>query len=378
MTSLFSPFQLRDVTFKNRIAVSPMSQYRAQGGVANDWHLVHLGRFALGGAGLVYAEATAVIQDGRRTHGDLGLWTDEQAEALMPVARFISDQGSVPGVQLAHAGRKASERRPWHGETPVDAEDETTRGEEPWRAVAPSAIPYADGWPAPHEMTEADIASVIDAFGQAARRSHEAGFRMIEVYAAHGFLIHQFLSPIANTRVDRWGGGPENRRRLAMEVARAIRANWPESLPLAFRLSATDYLDGGLEIEDTVATARALKSAGVDMIDCSTSGSGGKDRPRRMVIEQGFQVPYAEAVRRDADMPTMAVGFLWDATACADVIKEGRADMVALARELLDDPNWPLHAAALLDADSEHAMWPIEAGWWLMKRDRLLQKLGLR
>ena len=378
MSALFSGFSLRDVSFKNRIAVSPMSQYRAVDGYANDWHKVHLGRFALGGAGLVYAEATAVTKDGRRTHGDLGIWQDDHVENLKSVTAFISDEGSVPGIQLGHAGRKASERRPWHGETPVDTEDIAERGEAPWQAMAPSVIPYADGWPEPAEMSEEDIQTVIKAFGDAARRSCEAGFKVIEVYAAHGFLVHQFLSPIANTRTDRWGGSAKNRQRFAVEVARAIRDNWPEEYPLAFRLSATDWLDGGIEVEDTIETAKALKMEGVDMIDCSTGGIGGKERPRRMKIEQGFQVPFAEQVRREADIPVMAVGFLWDARECEKIIDSGQADMVALARELLDDPNWPLHAAKELEADENHGKWPIESGWWLMKRERLLNKLGIR
>ena len=378
MAHLFSPFTLRDVTFKNRVAVSPMSQYRAKEGRANDWHLVHLGRFALGGAGLVYAEATAVEADGRRTHGDLGLWQDEQIEGLWPITGFLKREGAVPGIQLGHAGRKASERRPWHGETPVDDEDVEQRKEAPWPAIAPSPLPYADGWPLPHEMSEQDIQRVIDAFGEAARRADEAGFEIIEVYAAHGFLVHQFLSPIANQRDDRFGGSEENRRRFAVEVANSIRAHWPESRPLAFRLSATDWLDGGLEVEEVIETARALKAAGVDMIDCSTGGIGGKERPRRMTLGQGFQVPFAERIKEEADIATMAVGFLWDADVCERALAEGKADMVALARELLDDPNWPLHAAATLGADEGHALWPIESGWWLMKRDRLVQKLGLR
>jgi len=378
MSKLFSPITLRSVTFKNRIAVSPMSQYRALDGYANDWHKVHLGRFALGGAGLVYAEATAVQKDGRRTHGDLGLWEDGQVEALKSICAFIEAEGSVPGVQLGHAGRKASERRPWHNETPVDDDDIKERGEHPWEASAPSAIPYADGWPTPKEMSEADIEETIEAFGQAARRSHEAGFKIIEVYAAHGFLVHQFLSPIANQRTDKWGGNLENRTRFAIEVAKSIRVNWLDDLPLAFRLSSTDWLDGGLEVEDTVQIANALKAAGVDMIDCSTGGIGGKERPRRMVIEQGFQVPFAAQVKKESDIATMTVGFLWDVKKCAEIIDNGEADMIALARELLDDPNWPLHAAAKLSADENHALWPIESGWWLMKRDHLLSKLGLR
>ncbi|MEM7509021.1 MAG: NADH:flavin oxidoreductase/NADH oxidase [Pseudomonadota bacterium] len=375
---LFSPITLRGITFKNRVAVSPMSQYRARDGVANDWHLVHLGRFALGGAGLVYAEATAVEADGRRTHGDLGIWTDAQRDALKPITAFLEAEGAVPGIQLAHAGRKASERRPWDGETPVDQTDAATRGEAPWQAIAPSPLPYAEGWPAPYEMTQQDITRVIHAFGEAARRSYQAGFKIVEVYAAHGFLIHQFLSPVANQRGDQWGGSAENRRRFAVEVAREIRAHWPDDLPLAFRLSATDYLEGGIETDETVETAKALKDAGVDLIDCSTGGIGGKERPRRMVIEQGFQAPYAAKIRQQAEIATMAVGFLWDPQVCEDLLAEGQSDMIALARELLDDPNWPLHAASKLGADEGHSLWPIEAGWWLMKRDRLLSKLGLR
>lgn len=378
MAVLFSPYTLQGVTFKNRIAVSPMSQYRAEEGYANDWHMVHLGRFALGGAGLVYAEATAVEKDGRRTHGDLGLWEDGQIDALKPVADFLAREDAVPGIQLGHAGRKASERRPWHGETPVDAEDVSERNEAPWTAIAPSPIPYAEGWPAPQGMAESDITRVIGAFGAAARRAAEAGFKMIEVYAAHGFLAHQFLSPISNTRTDGWGGSPENRQRFAVEVARSIRANWPDDYPLAFRLSATDWIEGGIELADTVRLARALKAEGVDLIDCSSGGIGGKDRPQRMKIEEGFQAPFAAEVRAAAEIPTMAVGFLWDAAFCERLLEDGQADMIALAREVLEDPNWPQHAAAALGANEGHALWPVESGWWLMKRARLLHKLGLR
>lgn len=377
MSALFSPFALRGVTVKNRAVVSPMSQYRAKDGFANDWHLAHLGRFAMGGAGLVFAEATAVERDGRRTHGDLGLWDDAQVEPLLPVTRFLSAEGAVPGVQLGHAGRKASERRPWHGETPVDGEDVAARGEAPWPAIAPSPVPYADGWPAPAEMSGADIARVTASFAAAARRATEAGFHVIDVYAAHGFLIHQFLSPLANRRADEWGGMAGGRR-FAAGVARAIRKAIPEDVPLLFRLSCTDWIDGGIETEDAVETARALKAEGVDMIDVSTGGVGGRDRPRRMKIEQGFQVPIAARIRVEAEMPTMAVGFIWEPGLAERIVADGSADLVAMARALLDDPNWPLHAAEELGADEGHAMWPPEAGWWLMKRRRLLSKLGLR
>ncbi len=378
MSALFSPFTLRGVTMKNRVAVSPMSQYRARDGYANSWHMVHLGRFALGGAGLVFAEATAVEADGRRTHGDLGLWSDAQVEPLQPITAFLSAEGSVPGIQLGHAGRKASERRPWHGETPVDKEDVELRGEAPWTAVAPSAIPYADGWPTPAEMSEDDIQRVIAAFASASERAVKAGFKLIEIYAAHGFLVHQFLSPLANTRQDAWGGSEEGRSRFAIEVASAIRAVIPEEIPLSFRLSATDWIDGGLEVDQTIATAAALKAAGVDMIDCSSGGIGGRERPRRMELAQGFQAPFAGQVKQGAGISTMAVGFLWDAEVCEELVGSGVADMVALARELLSDPNWPNRVAAELGVDAEHALWPQEAGWWLMKRERLCSKLGLR
>ena len=266
-----------------------MSQYRARDGEANDWHLVHLGRFALGGAALVFFEATAVERDGRRTHGDLGLWCESQIEHLRPVTRFLAREGAIPGIQLGHAGRKASERRPWHGETPVDAEDSSERDEDPWTAIAPSPIPFSEGWPEPAKMSDRDVERVIGSFGDAAARSHAAGFKVLEVYAAHGFLIHQFLSPISNRRTDRWGGTGQNRRRFAVEVARSIRRNWPDELPLAFRLSATDWLDGGIEVDDTIETAKALAAEGVDMIDCSSGGIGGKQRPHRMTIEQAFR-----------------------------------------------------------------------------------------
>jgi len=376
--NLFTPMPLRGVEFPNRIAVSPMSQYAADDGYANDWHLTHLGRFALGGAGLVYTEAAGVTRAGRRTHGDLGLWEDGQIDELARIAGFLKKQGAVPGIQLAHAGRKASERRPWHGETPVDDEDIAARGEHPWPTVGASAIPYAEGWHTPLEATHQDLADIAAAFGAAAKRADNAGFDIIEVYAAHGFLIHQFYSPIANKREDAYGGSFDGRIRLALEVADAIRANWPDHKPLAFRLSATDWLDGGWEQEDTVALAKRLKDHGVDMIDCSTGGIGGRERPRRMPLGEAFQVPFATAVKTEADVAAMTVGFIWDPESADCIIRNGRADMVALARELLNDPNWPLHAARTLGIDPDFAMWKPEFGWWLSRRERVVQKLGLR
>ena len=376
--TLFTPLSLRGVQLRNRVVVAPMSQYRAHDGLANDWHLVHLGRFALGGAGLVFCEATAVQAQGRRTHGDLGIWSDAHIEGLAVVARFLEREGAVAGIQLGHAGRKASERRPWHGETPVDAEDLAQRGESPWPAMGPSAIPYAEGWPVPAEMTVGDIKDVVQAFRDAAERAHRAGFRAIEVYAAHGFLLHQFYSPIANQRRDAYGGGLEGRCRLANEVAAAIREVWPEEYPLVFRLSLTDWRPDGWQIDDAIHLARRLKEFGVDAIDCSTGGISGRERPQGMTLEHGYQLPLAARVRKGAGIATIGVGLLWDPKLMDRAIQQGDVDLVALARELLENPNWTLRAARELGADEDHQMWHPEFGWWLEKRARALRRLGLR
>lgn len=375
---LFAPLTIRGVTLPNRVVISPMSQYRSVDGYANDWHFAHLSRFALGGAGLVFTEATAVERRGRRTHGDLGLWEDGQIAELARIARFLDAQGAVPGIQLGHAGRKASEKRPWHGETPVDEEDVALRGEHPWKAIGPSPEPYGEGWPAPAEMTLDDIKTVIDGFRDAAARAHEAGYRVIDVYAGHGFLLHQFYSPVANKRTDAYGGDLAGRSRLSVEVAEAIRDVWPETDPLFFRISATDWIDGGWEIEDTVVLARRLKDAGVDIIDTTTGGIGGLERPRRMPLGQAFQTPFAERVRKEAGVGAMTVGFIWDPEVANQIIEDGRADLVALAREVLSDPNWPLHAARALGLDPKFDMWKPEFGWWLNRRERVIDKLGLR
>ena len=374
---LFDPLTLRGVTIPNRVVISPMSQYIARDGYANDWHFAHLARFALGGAGLVFTEATAVEARGRRTHGDLGLWEDGQVDGLARITRFVAEQGAVPGIQLGHAGRKASERRPWHGETPVDQEDVALRGEAPWVAIAPSPELYGEGWPVPQTMTQADIDAVVSGFRDAAGRAAEAGFEVIEVYAGHGFLLHQFYSPVANKREDAYGGDFDGRIRLSLEVAAAIREVWPERFPLIFRLSATDWLDGGWELPDTVELARRLKAEGVDMIDCSSAGIGGAQRPRRLPLGPGFQVPLAETVRREAEIATMTVGFIWQAALANEIVREGRADLVALAREALDDPNWALHAARELGVDGDFSLWKPQFGWWLNKRARAFKHLGI-
>lgn len=376
---LFDEFKMRGVRIPNRIVVSPMSQYASKDGFANDWHFAHLSRFALGGAGLIFTEATAVEAQGRRTHGDLGLWQDDQIDELKRIVHFIKSEGAVAGIQLGHAGRKASERRPWDGETPVDDTDIAERDEAPWPTLGPSAIPYAGGWHIPEEMTRADIERVKYAFRDAAARAASAGFEVIEVYAAHGFLLHQFYSPIANVRLDDYGGSFENRVRLCLEVADSIRLVWPEERALIFRISATDWVDGGWEVEESIELARLLKARGVDAIDCSIGGIGGRGRPRRMTLEEGFQVPFAERIRHESDIATVAVGMIWSADFADRVVQEGRADLVAIARELLADTNWPLKAMGSLGIEREpFENWKPAFGWWLNKRERLVRKLGLR
>ncbi len=378
MAVLFDPFQIRGITLKNRVCVSPMSQYCAQNGYANDWHFAHLSRFALGGCGAVFTEATAVTPAGRRTHGDLGLWEDDQIEALGRIANFIKQQGAVAGIQLAHAGRKASERRPWHGETPVNDEDIGQRNEHPWVAMGPTGEPYGASWPAPKEMGQDDIYSVIEDFGAAAARADAAGFEAIEVYAGHGFLLHQFYSPLCNSRDDCWGGDFAGRIKLSLEVASSIRRHWPQDKALFFRISATDWIDGGWDLDDSVRLAKALKEVGVDVIDCSSGGIGGPHPVPRFPVGPAFQAELAEKVRRDAAIATMSVGFIWDAEVANSVIESGKADLVAIARELLSNPNWTLHAAAELAVDNDYSMWRPAFGWWLNKRERIMKKLGLR
>ena len=377
MAGLFDPLTLRGVELSNRIVVSPMSQYAAVDGMANDWHFAHLSRFALGGAGMVIIEATAVSPTARRTPGDLGLWSNAHTEPLERMAAFLSANGSVPAIQLSHAGRKASERRPWHGETPLDSEDQVLRGEGSWRAQAPSPLPYSEAWPDPVEMTEDDIAGVVADFAAAAQRAHDAGIQAVEVYAGHGFLQHQFLSPISNQRTDRYGGDFEGRVRFALETADAIRSVLPDSSPLFFRVSVTDWLDDGWTVEESIELAKQLREVGVDVIDCTSGGIGG-DRRVRFPLGEGYQVDLAEQVKHGADIPTMAVGMIWSPAHADEVIQNGQADLVAIGRELLDDPNWPHHAARTLGIDTSHSLWPPESGWWLGKRQRAIDKLNLR
>lgn len=338
--ALFTPLRLRSVTLPNRIGVAPMCQYSAEGGRANDWHLVHLGARAVGGAGLVIVEATAVSPEGRITPHDLGLWDDAHVPGLARVAAFLAAQGAVPAIQLAHAGRKASTRRPWEGggrAFPADG------GWEPIHA--PSAIPFDDGWQVPEALDEAGLDRIAAAFAAAARRAASAGFRAVEIHSAHGYLLHEFLSPLANRRDDRYGGALENRMRLPLRVVEAVRAAWPEDLPLLIRISATDWVDGGFVPEEAVVFAREARLRGVDLVDCSSGGM----HPRAQVpLAPGYQVPFAARVRAEAGVPTAAVGLITEPRHAESIVAGGEADLVLLGRELLRTPQWPLEAAQSL------------------------------
>jgi 2,4-dienoyl-CoA reductase-like NADH-dependent reductase (Old Yellow Enzyme family) len=346
MTNLFQPLTLRGLTLPNRIAVSPMCQYQATEGVPNDWHLVHLGGLAQGGAGLVVTEAAAVLPEGRISPDDLGLWNMAQAEALAPIVHFIKSQGAVPGIQLAHAGRKASTFAPWKGSGSVP---EAVGG---WTPVAPSALPFDANWPLPAALDEAGIVAVIDAFMDAARRALAAGFQVIEVHAAHGYLLHQFLSPLSNHRQDAYGGSWTNRTRLVREVVGALRSILPEELPLFVRISASDWVDGGWDLDQSVALALELKALGVDLVDCS---SGGLSPLQKIHLGPGYQVPFAARIRAEAGLPTGAVGLITEPQQAEQILADGSADLVLLARELLRNPRWPLHAAQVLGAETP---WP--------------------
>ncbi|HEX4053354.1 MAG TPA: NADH:flavin oxidoreductase/NADH oxidase [Tepidisphaeraceae bacterium] len=346
MSKLFSPLHLRELTFKNRIFVSPMCQYSSDDGMPTDWHLVHLGSRAVGGAALVCVEATAVSREGRISPADSGIWSDRHAEAFTRITAFIRDQGAIAAIQLAHAGRKAGTDLPWSGGKPIDQ----SRGG--WQPIAPSPIPFALGYPTPREMTIADIDAVAGQFCAAARRALTAGFQVVEVHMAHGYLMHEFLSPLSNHRHDDYGGSLANRMRLPLRVAGAVREIWPSRWPVFVRISATDWKDGGWDLNQSIELSKALAAIGIDLIDCS---SGGMAYDAKIPSEPGYQVPFAEAIRREAKIATGAVGLITSATQAEEIIAGAKADAVLLARQMLRDPYWPLHAAKELSAD---VPWP--------------------
>jgi 2,4-dienoyl-CoA reductase-like NADH-dependent reductase (Old Yellow Enzyme family) len=373
---LFQPITLRGVTARNRILISPMCQYSATDGVMDDWHLVHLGKFAQGGAGIVMTEATAVAAEGRITHGDTGLWHDGQIAPMQRIAAFIRSNGAVPAIQLAHAGRKGSMQRPWFGNAALNDADRA-RGDLPWRIVAPSAIPMDEGWLMPHALGATELKDLREHWRLATLRAVDAGFDLLEVHCAHGYLLHEFISPLSNRRTDGYGGDRAGRMRFPLEIIETVRAAWPADKPLSVRISSVDGIDGGVDLADSIAFAIEAKARGADVIDCSSGGLMGSATAARIPRGYGFQVPYAEAIRNQAGIATIAVGLILHAQQAEDVIAQGQADLVAVGREALFDPNWPLHAQlALGSQDGEvFAEWPKQYGWWLERREPGLRKL---
>ena len=377
---LFSPLKIRNVLLRNRIVLSPLCMYSANNGVASSWQFAHLSTFARGGVGLVFTEATAVESRGRITPGCLGIWTDEQAETLKPITEFINSMGSVAGIQLAHAGRKGSAAPPWEGGIPIKTIDESNK-HVGWKTVAPSEIRLAEGWQTPQELSKNEIKRIITAFADSSVRAANAGFKVLEIHGAHGYLIHSFLSSITNNRKDEYGGNLQNRMRFALEVTEAVRKSWPRDFPLFFRMSAVD--NQGWEITDSITLSKELKTRGVDVIDCSAGGITGApafrskddgspikssgDRPL------GFQVPYAENIKSDADIMTMAVGRIVYPKQAEDILNNNCADLIALGRELMHNPFWALHAAEKLNITDAFSLWPEQYKWAVMRRAELGQ-----
>ena len=369
---LFTPLTLRDLTLRNRVVVAPMHQYSAVNGYANDWHIVNAGRYAAGGAGLVILESTKIERRGCGTLGDLGLWDDAFVPRLARIVEFVHQCGAMAGIQLGHSGRKARTQRPWEGGRPL----ERTKNIEDWDAwelVAPSALPADEGAPVPRALTPVEIRAVAEAWGRAAARADAAGFDMVEIHGAHGFLIHEFLSPVANQRSDQYGGSEANRMRFAIEVVECVRAKWPPGKPLFLRLSAED--DAGWGPAQSAALAKLVKPKGVDVIDCSSGGILGKPPAGAAKPAYGYQVPYADKIRHEAKIMTMAVGLIVHAEQAERILQEGRADLIALAREMLYNPNWAMDAAQKLGCDPKFTLVPQPYRYWLERRAATLPEL---
>ncbi|MGL4438800.1 MAG: NADH:flavin oxidoreductase/NADH oxidase [Bosea sp. (in: a-proteobacteria)] len=362
--TLFSPFTLRGVTIRNRIVVSPMCQYLAVEGQPGDWHTAHHARLALGGVGAAIIEATAITRDGRITHGCTGLWDDAQIAPMARVTSLYKAHGVVPGVQIGHAGGKAATQRPWEGAGPLP----DNGPEAAWEIIGPSAVKIRSNFRTPRPATLSELAEIIEAFGHAARRAVAAGFQIIELHGAHGYLLHSFMSPLINQRTDHYGGTLENRMRLALECTSRVRSSVPEDVVVAYRASVTDNLDGGITLDDSIALSRALKQLGVDLIDCSAGGIALPVSLLQHKVAHGFQVPLAEAIRNGAGLATMAVGLITDPLKANDIIASGQADLVALGRELLANPNWPYHAAIALGIDKPEAVLPMQYAFYLERR----------
>ena len=376
MSALFSSLSLRGVTLPNRVVVSPLCMYSAVDGIAQPFHFAHLSAFARGKAGLVFTEATAVVPEGRITPQCLGIWNDEQVKAIKPVVEFIRSMGSVAGIQLAHAGRKASTSAPFLGAKPLLADHPDS-----WQVVAPSAIPVGDGFPGPRELSVADIKQLVADFTLAAKRSVDCGFQVIELHGAHGYLMHSFLSPVANQRSDEYGGDLNGRMRFPLEVSKSVREAVGNDIPLFFRISAVDRVDGGWTMDDSVALSKELSNVGIDVVDCSSGGiqgapsfrvnNNGEPLKRSSARPPGFQVPYAERIKKETSLHSMAVGVIIDPLQAESIIRDGQADLVALGREIMYDPFWPLHASQALDADPNFDMWPPQYKWAVDRREQI-------
>ena len=371
---LFDPISFRNMTLRNRIVVSPMAMYSSHDGFADDFHLVHLGRFALGGAGLIFIEATAITAQGRITSGCNGLWLDAQVPQLKRITDFLHRFGSAAGMQLAHSGWKGSTRRPWHGGTRLDEEDVKLRGEQAWPIVSVGDESFDGLAPGPTALTEGDLVALLDQYRAATRRVIAAGFDVLEIHAAHGYLLHSFLSPISNKRDDRYGGSIEGRMRFPLSVVEAVRAEWPADKPLFVRISAVDGVDVGWTIEDSVTFARALAARGVDLVDCSTGGMK-LPRDKNLVARTpGFQVPFAARIRREAQIATMAVGLILEPKQAETILEAGEADLVAFAREMLANPNFAAQAALELEGSSGWDLWSDRYRYWLERRAKTLKR----
>lgn len=374
---LFTSLKIRDLELPNRLVLAPMMQYRATDGYINDWHLVHFGKFALGGFGVIMTEVVSVEAAGRISYGDLGLWRDSQIEGMRRCTDFIHAEGSLAAIQLGHAGRKASARRVWEGGGPLTLED-AARAEPAWQVFGPSPISQGDGYPVPRQLSVAEIHELVGRFADAARRAHLAGFDIIEIHGAHGYLISSFLSPVSNQRDDEYGGDIHGRMRFALEVVKAVRAEWPAEKPLFFRISAEDGAGAvGWTLEDSVLLAPHLRKAGVDVIDCSSGGIQGSATVQNSTKGLGYQVPYAEKLTKDLSIPTMAVGLILSPQQAEQVLAEGKAQLIAIGRQALYDPFWPLHAKQALMSDPDYEGWNPSSGWWLRKRAAALTQLGL-
>ncbi len=364
---LFAPLTIRGVTLKNRISVSPMAMYSAQNGFPEPFHLTHYSKFAMGGAGLVFVEEAAVTRPGRITNGCLGLWSDKHAFWLSDITKEIRALGAHSAIQINHGGRKCSAQRAWEGNGPLTAEN-LVNGDETWEPLGPSAVPFAEGWLMPKALDHAGLAEIRDAFAAAATRAMLAGFDIVELHMAHGYLLQSFLSPIANKRTDEYGGSLENRMRFPLEVARAVRAVLPDDVPLSARISAVDWMEGGWELDDSVALARELKAAGVDLIDCSSGGNLPKGATNsNLTRAPGYQVPFAARIRAATGVMTQAVGLIRTAELANEIVEKGSADLVAIGRQMLYDPFWPHHAAEKLGITGAFERWPKQYAWWLEK-----------